>query len=843
MIQPTPSRRERGALALVLAGLLLLGGALPAIADPLEPRPTTGTATGEYRSGLAEEGLVELTDLGDARLWFALKNRADAGARFDVRVELLNNGSRVASGLRRCLRLDRQGSTAPREIGVPWAPVEASTVQPGDVLALRVSARVGTRPDGSSCGPRNNTAGVRVHFDAQNQPSRFTATISPDAEVTLHLRANGLGCSGERPPTLAEAAPTTARGNCQGTPRLRYTGGNPWTGLGRWRLPAQVEYSEALLPEVRNAPPAPAPEPITLERLPMPPIAPSNTAGSCDSTVNPNGTGCISNLGQLGEFIGQGHILGNVTFAGAPATGPSSIYSGSQLIVVKTDGTTFSNGDAWKCVTCGIPAGNRQGVSGGATEHPTPSNDGTRIFRGASVIDCGPHQLVDDACTPAVTHIYPIVWDTGATTGFVQKMRELRIHPDETHLGFNAFVNQPGGTITEFGAIGRLVFNPTPMTGVPRYDLTNVSWLINTEDPTLDERSVRVDPDDPSRLLLDTGYAHIGEFRGFTSDGTEALGIGTEDSCNWDPWATSLETGESRRLGRDPNYMDPMNSSPDDNWTFMADGRTDDRMAFLGALPGVPPVIDVVGCALQGIYNNGDRRFFEPILVDRWGERGSYHGQKVNDGFDETPGSGSLSDPLWNARADPRWSPDGTLLGYYETQVTAPACGGANPIVCPVSNEPGGLRTRWILARLTSRTPLPVTTVAPISDEVPWGTPYSPGDAIPVRPHLPAGTYTLEGKVFGSAEVVITENGDQTQIASIEVTYTNYSDDGINIVNGSHSRTSGGVYHENLTLSGANEGTRVTSEPTGWIFGGATRTGTLTTTINGVTYTSPPSNQ
>ena len=51
-------------------------------------------------------------------------------------------------------------------------------------------------------------------------------------------------------------------------------------------------------------------------------------------------------------------------FAKAPAApDPASIYSGRQLILVKTDGTTFPNGDAWKCVTCGVPAANRVGAN------------------------------------------------------------------------------------------------------------------------------------------------------------------------------------------------------------------------------------------------------------------------------------------------------------------------------------------------------------------------------------------------------------------------------------------------------------------------------------------------
>ncbi len=599
--------------------------------------------------------------------------------------------------------------------------------------------------------------------------------------------------------------------------------------------------AEELFPDVRDNPPAPSPEAIVVERLPLPPPPPAG-AGLCTAAVNP--TGCIVGIGQSGGFIDARSVVTNVTFAGAPAApDPQSIYAGGQLIVVRTDGTTFSNGTPWKCLTCGIPATNRQGANG-SSDYPQPFRDGKRILWGSNVIDCSPHRLLDDSCTPESTHVYPIVWDTGSTTGFVQRFRELRINPDDTHLGWNTIAATAAGTIDEFGLLGRLVFNEAPTSGtplVPRYDLADVSFLLNTTDPQLTGRMISIDPQRPDQLRFDPPAGVIGEFRGFTSDGRSALGIGTQDACNWDPFATDLRTGASRRLGRDPSYMDPMHSSPDDAWTVVEDGRVDDRMAFLGGLPGVPPVLDLAGCALQGIYNNGNRRFFEPYLLDRYGDRGSYHGQALNGGGDPTPGSNSVSDPLWNARADPRWSPDGTSVVYLQAQVTAPACGGPNPIVCPTSNEPGGRTTRLMIARLTSRKPLTPRRIDPIPDDVPWGIPYSPGDPLPIRPHIPGGTYTLPGHVHGFATVSIEEGA--TRIDAISATYTDYSNDGVHVINGSESRTAAGVYHEALTLSGCRSGSKTTSEPGGWVFAGATRTGTLTTVIDGTTYTSPPSNQ
>jgi hypothetical protein len=111
-----------------------------------------------------------------------------------------------------------------------------------------------------------------------------------------------------------------------------------------------------------DIPPPPNPEPIQVVELPLPPVASSNETGSCTLDVNSRGTGCIQReLGDhvfhAGDFSPDGnHVVVNVNFVGAPeAPAPASIYDGAQLILVKADGTTFKNGDAWKCLSCAVP--------------------------------------------------------------------------------------------------------------------------------------------------------------------------------------------------------------------------------------------------------------------------------------------------------------------------------------------------------------------------------------------------------------------------------------------------------------------------------------------------------
>jgi hypothetical protein len=191
------------------------------------------------------------------------------------------------------------------------------------------------------------------------------------------------------------------------------------------------------------------------------------------------------------------HVLMTVMFTGAPAApDPASVYSGPQVIAIRTDGTVFPNGDAWKCLTCGVPEENRQGAlvppnpiagsgpSGGgpqrpriALDHPQAFPDGKRVLAGPNVLDCSPYPLTSPQCTPERLRIVPVRWGrTADGSGRGAAFREQRLNPDGVHMEWNAFAPSSGGT-EQFGYLGQLVFNPAPRTGeplVPRYDVENV---------------------------------------------------------------------------------------------------------------------------------------------------------------------------------------------------------------------------------------------------------------------------------------------------------------------------------------------------------------------------------
>ena len=600
----------------------------------------------------------------------------------------------------------------------------------------------------------------------------------------------------------------------------------------------------------------PTPEPIEVTELPLPPTAPSSDLGACSTSINPHQTGCIDTAPlsfQSGSFLPDGDsALARVHFVGAPAApDPASKYDGGQIIIVKADGTKFSNGDTWKCVTCGVPPQNAIGV-GPDQGYPQSFLDGKRILEGSSIVDCSPYLLTDDRCTADRVHIYPIRWNIAPDgSGPGGNIRELRLHPDNVHLGFNGMSIGKDG-FGQFGYFGRLVFNPSPQSGeprAPRYDLTHVTRMVRQGPPAM---TLERDPEHSDQLRLNFDAITVGEFRGFSKNGREAFYIGYPwESCNIDVFAVDMTTGKIRRLTSNPEYVDPLDSSPDDKWIVVEDTRGSDRQMFMAGMRGVPPIIDLLATAyVSSVRNNGPRRFFQAYLIDRYGDRGNYQGQLLTSG-DGAPGS--ISDPNWNAMADPRWSQDGTRIVFWQAQVTSPSCGGSNPLPCPAPSEPGGRHFRMLIARFTSRIPLSVKPLAPVSDDIPWGTPYVPGTPLPKFTPIPEGTYTMRGKVAGSATVILKDGDDHRGLKRVYVSYKDYSDEPDCIINGTEEVTRLSSYsptvfaldwHSNLVQSGKTQGTKITSSD-GFktsidVFSNIFEaTGTLTTTINGKTYRQP----
>ncbi|MET7477019.1 hypothetical protein ABZT17_21980 [Streptomyces sp. NPDC005648] len=577
---------------------------------------------------------------------------------------------------------------------------------------------------------------------------------------------------------------------------------------------------------------------VDIKELPVPPTVPAD--GIC---THP--TGCVSadwsGIGSPGPARDPKYVLLGITYAGAPDSGPASVYTGNQVLVVRTDGTTFPNGEAWKCLTCGVSYSSdidtSQFVYPPANELP----DRRRVLVSNGILECGPHgadySVTDPRCTPANTRVTPIYWNdkplfTRDAAG-INNGREWRLSPDGVHLVWDVLDFR---ALTEIPYVGRLAYDDQNR----RYHLINVSVLASSApayQPLVVEHGNR---------LRFQHAGMIGEPRGFTADGRAVLGIQSLNSDSMDAWATDLATGSSRPMTRQAHYTDPMAASPDGKWLLAEEVNGSGRLDFISGMPGIPPLTSQLSTSpyISGIRNNGNRRFFSPWLVDTTTGRGF----RINAG----------SDPNWNIAADPAWLADSTAVVYTENL----AC-GANPTPhpCADSTEPGGRNSRLMIARFPGLKPSKPVSPAPVSDRT-WGVPYTPGQNPPKAAPVPTGTYTLRGKEGGSATVRITNNGAGDQTLSIGVTYDGYSDDGTNIINGTEkvervSDTALGctpgtasalacvTWTEDLTLTGRHTGTKRTG-PEGFTLGPSVMlannfqaVGTLTTTIDGTTYTQP----
>ena len=631
---------------------------------------------------------------------------------------------------------------------------------------------------------------------APGTPSSTADTTSPGTSSSTASTTSTTPGTTSSAPSATQAAPTTKPP----------TPGGPITADPSEQLHEQVKLSE----------------------LPAPPTAPSTDAGSCTQAINPHGTGCLSPawgaLGAVGTYYpSSDYTLVGAVFAGAPSSGPAAAYNGPQVLLVHTDGKTFPNGDPWKCLTCGVayPA-NFGGVSGN-NDFTYPINgfhDGKRALAGSAIIDCGQYEFSDDKCTSAQVHAYPLYWDNG--TGKPGQLREARLNPDDQHIGFSYIITSQQ-QYDEFGFAGKLRFDQANS----RYAIDDVRMMFN---PSPQFQPYRVSGTD----LQFNPAGMIGEFRGWTADGRSAMGVQSYQSDNIDEWATDNVTGQSRPLTRRAMYTDPDFESPNGKYLLSEQLLGSGRMDFIGGMQGIPPITDQAGTTghVSGLHDNGMRRFFLPHLVDP----NSGRSQQLQPNGD------------WNTAADPAWLADSSAAVWAENF----ACGAnPSPHKCAGSPEPGGRNSRVMIARFPGLGSTPPPQVPPAPD-VAWGVPYKPGQTLPVRPHLPAGTYTLKGAKQGEAKVVIAENSAKTRIMNLSVTYTDFSDiPGIvlngteNVVRGSDADIAAMTLHENLTMTGRQQGTKKTSEPDGFTMlpqmlqSNFQSKGTLTTTIDGKTYTQP----
>jgi hypothetical protein len=172
-----------------------------------------------------------VTALEPSRLWIGLKNSDDQGTRFDMRTEVYVNDALVSEGLIRCITGLTRNANKATEVTIPFDPIADSVpAASGDVVSLRVLARIGTNPDDTKCPGHNSAAGVRLYYDSASRPSRFVAEITPDPPTNLFL-----GSDNEND-FLDGVAPVATTAKFKDSPGLSFSGGNFWGDIGTWSV-------------------------------------------------------------------------------------------------------------------------------------------------------------------------------------------------------------------------------------------------------------------------------------------------------------------------------------------------------------------------------------------------------------------------------------------------------------------------------------------------------------------------------------------------------------------------------------------------------------------------------
>ena len=188
---------------------------------------------------------ASVSALGEVHAWVGLKNSDDQGTQFDVKVDLVVNGTSIASGLRRCVTGVTRSPSLAQDVTVPWNTFSGAPLSSGDVVRLQVSARIGTNPDDTKCagpgGSHNNAVGLRLYYDAASRPSGFDATISPQAGAARYLHSDGAACgntesTGVRTRFLDSTAPSASAARCKDSTTLNFAGGDPFKVIGVWSL-------------------------------------------------------------------------------------------------------------------------------------------------------------------------------------------------------------------------------------------------------------------------------------------------------------------------------------------------------------------------------------------------------------------------------------------------------------------------------------------------------------------------------------------------------------------------------------------------------------------------------
>jgi hypothetical protein len=115
-------------------------------------------------------------------------------------------------------------------------------VATGDVIGVRVSARIGTNPDGTKCAGHGSANGLRLYYDATGRKSRFAARIGQEVIVDFYFHSDGTACNNTQSQGVTirslDSNPSVGAlpGKCKDSGALIWNGNNKWATIADWSL-------------------------------------------------------------------------------------------------------------------------------------------------------------------------------------------------------------------------------------------------------------------------------------------------------------------------------------------------------------------------------------------------------------------------------------------------------------------------------------------------------------------------------------------------------------------------------------------------------------------------------
>jgi hypothetical protein len=486
-------------------------------------------------------------------------------------------------------------------------------------------------------------------------------------------------------------------------------------------------------------------------------------------------------------------------------------FSGQHLWRISTSGQRLA------CLTCGVahqPAVTQSEQEGFATELP----NGKRVFFGAAnsvaILRCLPSV---DSCHKR--RIFPIDLSGARPPGILIPAGGTDVLPA---------LDEGGGSSPKISPDGQwIVFSDVTTDAV---ELMTIARLnagkseYTTSDPRVLNPAGPISLTDTNTQAWSNSSA-LFEFKTFADGGKDATyaQVGGIAGYNPDVWKVDLQTGKRTRLTASPDWDEDDAPSPDGRSILIESDRTMHRVDMLGGLLPVRGFIDAPVIGVEASYFVAgpiDRQCdLQPWLFPASGDRdATLMGQPIQ------PYTGGDVHAANNVSGYPQWSPDGTSIALNTESYT--------------TNRSADY---LLIAHLTDRKP---TKPKPIVSSRPGS--WAPS---PTSYHGAIGaidTVVLHGRKSGTATV--SYDNPAGVVSGVDtVMYSNYSDNGRDVVNGTTSLVNPtiltGPIHlsSHLTMTGDNTGSSdIELTDTGIDTGQVKVTGTASDSYDGTTISGVP---